>query len=454
MAFTARAFVTTLSAWSHSKLPSPIGLEGRDRAARSVCSLRDCNTIWGERKMDPIGSLGLPFMTASGLPRFPRGKVDDLVSAFIRMTDGSELGRATVKRIKNDPRFMAMENTLLSNGVGAGKVEASFLAAWWLWRVNETGKEKADEHLETFLDSEMIDAFIVLWVYGLEVQQSVEVIPDVRLVPCREMPASREQEMFLEGALPQFPVSVITPRSALLRKVRIRKLWTEEPQAEPRVGRDAQRQLHDVAILLNCLSDVLCVSGYATSYTPPDVPLGPFGGGGGGSPMHDFLPRKVTMANAEKMVPMNELFVKFAQHHPDSKKRITRAIERLTQAKSHLSYWESALDLGIVLEMLLLGKEHGQKSIPDQLSLQFRLRGSWLIEDEPRKRHDVYKNLNRIYSHRSQVAHTGFSKDLDEMDSAERGPLLRSHFSVAERIVQKLIISGFPSDWTQKILGA
>jgi hypothetical protein len=137
---------------------------GKRFSMRSYMFVAPLQHNWGERKMDPIGTLGLPFMTASGLPRFPRGKVDGLVAAFIGMTGGSDLGKATVERITSDPRFKAMENALVSNGVGAGKVEASFLTAWWLWRVNETGKEKADEDLETFLDSEMIDAFVVLWV--------------------------------------------------------------------------------------------------------------------------------------------------------------------------------------------------------------------------------------------------------------------------------------------------
>jgi hypothetical protein len=403
--------------------------------------------------MNPLGTLGLPLMNPTGLPRFPRGEVDHLVFAFIKLASDSDLGRACAKRIKADPRFKALENGLLSNGCGAGKVEANFLAAWWLWRVNETGEEKANEHLESFFESEMIDAFIVLWVYGIEVQQSVEVIPDVHLVPCREMPVSSDQEEFLVGVIPAFPISVVTPRSALVRKVRIRKLWTEEPWLGDNVVGDVQKQLNDIALLLNCLPGTLCVAGYATSYTASDVPLGPFGGRGGGSAVHDVLPRKITAVAADKMLPMKELCENFSKQDPKTKQRITRAIERLRQAKSHLSYWESALDLGIALEMLLVGTEHGRKEVPDQLSLQFRLRGSWLIEDTPERRLDVYKALSRIYSHRSQVAHTGLSKDLDKMEPAERGELLVSHFSVAERIIQKLIASGFPADWSQKVLG-
>jgi hypothetical protein len=403
--------------------------------------------------MNPSGALGLPFMTPSELPRFPRSEVERLVIAFIKMTSDSDLGRATVERIKTDARFKALENCMLSNGCGAGKSEASFLAAWWLWRVNETGEEKANEDLERFLDSEMIDALIVLWVYGIEVQQSIEVVPDVVLVPCREMPVSADQEEFLVGAIPTFPVSVVTPRSALVRKVRIRKIWNEEPRAGANIVGDAQKQLNEIALLLNCLSGTLCVAGYATSYTPAYVPLGPFGGTGGGFPVHDVLPRMISTVTADKMPPMKELFEGFTTQQPNTKKRITSAIERLMQAKSHLSYWESALDLGIALEMLLIGTEHGRKEIPDQLSLQFRLRGSWLIEDSPERRLDVYKVLSRIYSHRSQVAHTGYSKDLDKMESVERGALIASHFAVAERVIQKLIVSGFPADWSQKVLG-
>lgn len=146
------------------------------------------------------------------------------------------------------------------------------------------------------------------------------------------------------------------------------------------------------------------------------------------------------------------LHLGFDSLNTTSRKRIERALTRLAQAKVRMNYQDAALDLGIALEMLLLNSEHRGDRHLDQLSLHFRLRGSWLIGADGPDRQRVLKVLRDIYMQRSKVAHNGFSEALDNLSQDERKVQFHDQFTVAEQIFRSLIINGQPN-WTALILG-
>lgn len=88
----------------------------------------------------------------------------------------------------------------------------------------------------------------------------------------------------------------------------------------------------------------------------------------------------------------------------------------------------------------------------DQLSLSFRLRGSWLISNNEAERLENYTMLRDIYNYRSQVAHAGL---LGKGDFQKIGAV-RENFSkyqeVAEKIGMRLLVDGKP-DWDKLVLG-
>ena len=196
--------------------------------------------------------------------------------------------------------------------------------------------------------------------------------------------------------------------------------------------------------------------GYRTCYNLAETPVGPFGttaGGGGGSPIFDLLPLRSTQIKPTDVPLISSLITRFHELPMNSQLRSQAALHRLAQAKGRLNYGDVALDLGIALEMLLLNAEHEGQELPGQLTLHFRLRGSWLIAETSEERRSIFKTLGNIYSLRSQIAHNGFSEKLDKMEHAKREAMLTEHIAVGERIVQRLILQGIPNDWTAIVLG-
>jgi hypothetical protein len=254
----------------------------------------------------------------------------------------------------------------------------------------------------------------------------------------------------------------IVPKAALVKRYKSVKVFSAEESKSPpamsgnsTADNEALRQLRDIALLLNCLPAVFCTPGYPTSYCPPEVPLGLFAGSGGGSQVFDLLPRQTSKLDTGQESLIAELLEKFAKLNQSSRRRFERALLRLAQAKGRSDRNDTALDLGIALEMLLLNAEHNKQELPDQLSLHFRLRGAWLVGDSTTKRQAAYKILRKIYTWRSQVAHNGYSNELEASGSEAASKIkqeMREAVTITEQIFQTLILEGTP-DWQQLILG-
>jgi hypothetical protein len=162
-------------------------------------------------------------------------------------------------------------------------------------------------------------------------------------------------------------------------------------------------RLHDIALLLNVLNGVSCVPYYSTSYVASATPFGPFGGSGGGSPVYDVLARGSAKLPSESQALIDSLLAKYEDLNDAERTRLQRVLNRLSQAKRRGQIEDKILDLGITLEMLLLDDNRNN----DQLSLSFRLRGSWLLGKSAEDRIEKHRQLREIYAYRSQVAHSG-----------------------------------------------
>ena len=178
------------------------------------------------------------------------------------------------------------------------------------------------------------------------------------------------------------------------------------------------------------------------------MPLGLFGGSGGGSKMYDVLSCKNSELSLNTKDEIESLMEAFGKLSDTDKNRLLRVLSRLSQSKRRSQIEDKLLDLGIALEMVLLGDNKNN----DQLSLSFRLRGSWLLESDPKSRKTAYCLLRDIYEYRSQVAHSGIlcANDIGKIK------IVRERFTeyctLAEKIVRIIILNGKP-DWTDLILG-
>jgi hypothetical protein len=97
--------------------------------------------------------------------------------------------------------------------------------------------------------------------------------------------------------------------------------------------------------------------------------------------------------------------------------------------------------------MLLLDSSNNE-----QLSLSFRLRGSWFLEDLYEKRIELYQDLKEIYKCRSQVAHSGMLYSGNAKKNRKAEDCFPRYQRIAERICHKIILEGNPV-WDELILG-
>jgi hypothetical protein len=361
-------------------------------------------------------------------------------------------GRSVVRWLSEDPRVAALNGKMISYGNGANLFHIRALVMWFLWCANQYGSENAQKHLDSFLDSEEISANNTLWVLGLEVDQPIVLRDGYTLQPINRMPDSRYKESFLQArfkfSVPQIPA----PACAITKACRVQKAWDEDlPQFSSGSWQEfvkVSRRLHDIAFILNTLNGISCLPYYSTSYVDPTTPLGPFGGSGGGMLVSDVLTHELTKLPSESSALIDNVLMKYDKLNHSEKTRIERILNRLSQAKRRTQIEDKILDLGIALEMLLLQDNSNR----EQLSLSFRLRGSWLMGQSPEDRHEKYRQLRDIYEYRSHVAHGGVLCGGEEakIESVRRS--FPEYQRLAEDICRKIITDGKP-DWTRLILG-
>ena len=340
-----------------------------------------------------VGKLGLPIITIDAAHSFAHNFESKVFLTFFEATK-SPLGQATLQRLHRDERFLKLDGRMLAQGSGATSLEAPRLVAWYLWRANAVGIEKANTDLENFLNSDDITITGALWLYGVAPSERFAVTEDVDIVPTEQMPNSGDKEHFLNSSLSMRPEQKRLPAAALVRQYKVKKIVNEASFTLEEPYRETFSSLTEIALLLNCLPKVCCFAAYQTSYTLPNVPLGPLGGSGGGWPIYDVIPQTKIPINSRSQVNVSALADQFRQLDEGDKIALKRSLHRLGQAKARSDMHDRALDLGIALEMVLLQQEHRNQKMPIQLSLQFRLRGSWLLAVDPRR---TTLSLSRIF---------------------------------------------------------
>ena len=397
------------------------------------------------------GHLGLPRLLRRKHPLLP-GEDSESFIALLHREPFKQLW--TSLNLQSDLRVQALNGKLIGPGTVRELFSADRVAQWWVWRANEVGQEIANRDLESYLNKTEVDSLQALWVYGIESEETQDIYPGVSLVPTTEMPISQDQEGFLKSRFAYSSNVNIVPQAALVCRASIPRNSSEEPSNKINAVREAQRTLRAIALVMNCLPATMCFAGFATSYCPPEVPPGFLGAArGGGASIQDILPLRTAVFKGGNTELLRRLVDAYLSLQEKDRMRFSRVLHRLSIAKARLEDGDRALDLGIALEMVLLDDKHGG-GLPGQLNVQFRLRGSWLVGDSADDRKKLFRALGDIYTHRSQVAHSGAAPSIEKMEPAKRREVLDLHFSIAERILARLIEKGFPPDWNNLILGA
>ena len=371
---------------------------------------------------------------------------------YSKLLENEGYGKKILKVFEEDQRVKALEGHMISSGSGASRFETKTLAMWFLWAINEYGNEIAELNLNRFLDSETVPVINTLWVLGIEVDQIIELENGVKIIAIENMPDSRDKEQYLKHDFGNMPHRMPKPKAAITYEVNINKSNKDDDFSntfeKDKEFWESSKKLNELSLLLNALEGVSCIPFFSTSYTLPEMPIGMFGGSGGGSPLHDIIGFRTSKLSANCADQLNSLLTAFTALNGNNITRFTRVLSRLSQAKRREQIEDKILDLGIALEMALLEDNKNNS----QLSLSFRLRGSWLIGSDHEERQVIYKQLRDIYNYRSQVAHSGSlcGNDAEKINSVRE--MFQEYSQLAERIIQQLICTNNP-DWSKLILG-
>ncbi len=375
-----------------------------------------------------------------------------LKAHYSKLIEGHGPCAGVLKALEEDPRAQALEGQLISRGNGTSIFEIKKLAMWFLWAAHEFGGTVAERNLKDFLDSENIPVINTLWVLGIEVDKPIELENGIRIISIKEMPDSLEKEYCLKDeSFGSFSHNLPKPKSVISYTCEVKKI--RDPESYD-LKKDKQfwtfsSLLYDVALLLNTVNGVSCIPFYSTSYSSKEMPMGMFGGTASGSaPRHEIWGSNSSRLSATKAFELNQLLEAFGGLSRKSKIHMNRVLSRLSQAKRRDQIEDKILDLSIALEMAILGDNKKN----DQLSLSFRLRGSWFTGSTNQERQEIYHELKELYDYRSQVAHSGVLCGNDKNKIRKVRDNLENYVLLAEQIIRKLIYNGDP-DWTKIILG-
>ena len=370
---------------------------------------------------------------------------------YFDIVEKTDLGRTLLETLGNDPRVKALEGKMISHGSGAQIFDVEILTMWFLWCANEHGSERAEEYLDSFLNDRTVSVMNALWIVGVEVIQPIQLKEGFELLPIEILPDSREKEIFLQGRFGYGVQPKPFPASAIIYPCKVNKIQNSDNPLldnEDHEFWQSGSRLYEIALLLNAINGISCLPYYSTSYTYPTTPFGPFNSSGGGSSLYDVLGYSNSKLSVTDKPIIDELIQNYDKLPDSEKKRFQRILTRLSQAKRRNQIEDKILDLGITLEMLLLEDNKNN----DQLSLSFRLRGSWLLGNTDKDRRLIYKQLRDIYIYRSQVAHSGILCEGDSRKIQGVQDEFPKYQSLAEQVCRFILKNGKP-DWNEVILG-
>jgi hypothetical protein len=148
--------------------------------------------------------------------------------------------------------------------------------------------------------------------------------------------------------------------------------------------------------------------------------------------------RKVTAADLDAL---RQLFSFFKRLQETERARLRIPLDRLNRALRRAASTDSAIELGIALESLLLSDLDDERG---ELTFRLRLRGARFLANTLTARKEVDRLLRDVYNARSIAVHTG--RLPDRIGGVPITQLLEDGYRLAARVIEKIIRDGTP-DW-------
>ncbi|MFM0218265.1 hypothetical protein [Paraburkholderia caledonica] len=356
-----------------------------------------------------------------------------------------------------DPRMARLHNTLFNQGSNIASFSHMFVLRALITQAIAHGVEHAIASMDKFFEAECNRCIDVVLLEGIRVSETTEIVPGIFICPPAAVPSSSLQSYLQFTSAPQpappffmhhhFVEEKITPGAALysIREV-TPKLLDKMPDLAVPVEAPRINQVADILTIAGPSSPVV-----SRSYS--ELADGEFLKGEVG--LQWGIWRNETRVFANRLVSPMELGElksvadKYLTLDPSIKKKLSVPLHRLNEAVKHQSSVDRALDLGIALESLLLSHQPSK----DQLTLQFRLRGAWLLGRDGQHRVELFNTFHQLYTYRSYAAHSG-SVASSRTPEEEVQKTLRMGLELCAKAICKIIEKGGFPEWDSLVIGA
>ncbi|PRX27792.1 hypothetical protein B0G75_11313 [Paraburkholderia sp. BL18I3N2] len=356
-----------------------------------------------------------------------------------------------------DPEIARLDQLIFNQGTMAASFGVMFLLRALIAQAIERGVDQAIASMDAFLAAESNRCIDVLLLEGVSVRETTEIVSGIFLCPLSAVPSSTLQTYLRFRGTPQpalpFSMSHLLdeeerkPGAALysIREAKP-KLLDKLPSFSHPADTPTIYQVADILTVAGPSSPVVFKS--YSELADGEFMKGHvgFSWGRARNETRVFTSRELSAENLDELRSVAD---KYSNLSPSVKKKLQVPLHRLNEAVKHQDSVDRALDLGIALESLLLAHQPSK----EQLSLQFRLRGAWLLGRNGQHRAELFDTFNKLYSYRSFAAHSGAVAPT-KTSAEEVKKTLASGLRLCGQAICKIVEEGGFPEWDGLVVGA
>jgi hypothetical protein len=361
------------------------------------------------------------------------------------------------KLIVKDSRFPGVSVRMIRGDDGAIGFYPNMVGFSLVRRALQTGSpEAAVEWLQKVLETTTATGKTIRTLWGVPVDQEIELTSRVKIVPIDKLPDSRQKQRItghshlLSGPPVMNPLNWQPPQSALVVSRKIEP-FIYDPDAQPNFTHDEFIQTHE---LLLDVTLVLTVVGPRASipsvqwftFDDPDLNEASIVSGSSRWQNLEILPAWHT--NYPVLDPEEApLVVKdYLALQGNTRSKVRVALQRLNQAQRRHNIGDRAVELSTAFEALL-----GDNSTTEMIH-KIKVRSVRLIggTDEVRKRNAAI--LNNTYKIRSTLVHTGHVDELSVKNvcgqKMSASDIIDQTITMCSNLIKIIIRRGSIPDWS------
>lgn len=346
--------------------------------------------------------------------------------------------------VQSDPALASLINTLRVAPFGPSGFSLRLLATSLVGRTLAVGASRTVADLRRYISSDHFDCARVLYLAGVEVAEETTIAPGIKIVPF-------DRNSWLRWLIPSGNPHPDEEQSRL-RKIRCAVVQTYSCERR-HIPAPQQYKIDGSEVLggFEPLEDVVSCAALigpsapvvvATAHGPADwIPC--FLGSAGQAPI--VVPEShMVRWDATSINELQRIVSSYALLSPPQRQRVAVPLRRLGLALRRNWEADTALDLGLALEVLLGAGRDSDASI----GFTLRIRATRLLRHDLESRKALDRLIRDLYKLRSRAAHDGVLPTT--VSGVPAQDLLTQGAALVAEVATHVILNGEPN-WTDLI---